>query len=54
MQGIPGVFIFKFKDAFLISVDYMGILVLIIPFMVNAIRQMHMPMKEKLGLIFFN
>ena len=32
----------------------MGILVFIVPFLVHPIRQMHMPMKEKLGAVFLN
>ena len=48
------VFVFKFKHAPLISVDDMGVLVFVIPFMASSIRHVDMAMKEKFGPVFFH
>lgn len=48
-----GVIVFKFKDAPLVGIDNMGILVFVIPLMSPSIGHVYMAVKEKFGPVFF-
>lgn len=43
----------EFKNAPLIGIDNMGILIFVISFVVSSIGHVYMAMKEKLGPVFF-
>ena len=49
-----GILILKFKYTPLERVDHMGILVLVIPLMLSAIRHVHMPMEKIFWPVFFD
>ena len=46
------ILILKFKDAPLVSVDYMRVQIFVITLMIPSIRHMHMPVKEKFRMVF--
>lgn len=48
------ILILKFKDAPLVSVDYMRVQIFVITLMIPSIRHMHMPVKEKFRLILLH
>ena len=52
LQRIPRALILELKDAFLICIYHMGILILVVPLMVHPIIQVQMLMEDDLLLIF--